>query len=86
MVDIYERTGERYHHIFDPRTGYPAQSGLMVSTIISASSMDADALSTILFIMGHEDGFKAIEELGNFEAIAVSLDKDVYITCLLYTS
>ncbi|MGI5851634.1 MAG: FAD:protein FMN transferase [Clostridiales bacterium] len=80
MVDIYERTGERYHHIFDPRTGYPAQSGLMVSTIISASSMDADALSTILFIMGHEDGFKAIEELGNFEAIAVSLDKDVYIT------
>lgn len=80
MVDVYERTGERYHHIFDPRTGYPAQSGLMVSTIISASSMDADALSTILFIMGHEEGFKTIEDLGNYEAIAVTLDKDVYIT------
>ncbi|HZJ57581.1 MAG TPA: FAD:protein FMN transferase [Clostridia bacterium] len=80
MADVYERTGERYHHIFDPKTGYPAQSGLMVSTIISSSSIDADALSTILFIMGYEDGFRTIGELGNFEAMAVTSDKDVYIT------
>ncbi len=80
IQEIYEKTGERYHHIFDPKTGYPADKGLMASTIISSSSIDADALSTILFIMGYEEGFKLIEKLDNVEAIAVTLDKEVYTT------
>lgn len=80
MVDIYEETGIRYHHIFNPKTGYPAESDLMTCSIIEDSSIDADTLSTILFIMGHEQGFKFIEGLEGVEAIAVTLEKDVYTT------
>ena len=80
IVEIYEKTGERYHHIFDPRIGSPARSGLMACSIITDSSIDADALSTIVFIMGYEEGFKAVQEMANVEAIAVTLDKDVYTT------
>lgn len=80
IEEVYEKTGERYHHIFDPKTGYPADKGLMASTIISSSSIDADALSTILFIMGYEEGFKLIEKLDNVEAIAVTANKEVYTT------
>lgn len=80
IEEVYEKTGERYHHIFDPKTGYPADKGLIASTIISSSSIDADALSTILFIMGYEEGFKLIEKLDNVEAIAVTANKEVYIT------
>lgn len=80
IVDVYEKTGERYHHIFDPRTGYPAQSGLIACTIITSSSIDADALSTILFIMGHEKGFEAVQNIANVEAIAITQHKEVYTT------
>lgn len=80
LEKVYEETRERYHHILDPKTGFPAQKGLMTCTIITNSSIDADALSTILFIMGREEGFQLMEELGNVEAIAVTLDKEIYTT------
>ncbi|MGL5314593.1 MAG: FAD:protein FMN transferase, partial [Peptostreptococcaceae bacterium] len=52
----YERAfmnnGEVYHHILNPVTGYPAKTDLKSITIISDSSLEGDALSTPLFIMG----------------------------------
>ena len=80
IEEVHEKTGERYHHIFDPRTGYPAQAGLIACTIITSSSIDADALSTILFVMGREEGLKLIEGLDNIEGIAVTTDKEIYTT------
>ncbi len=53
---VYERyfiqDGIRYHHIIDPRTGYPALSDCSSVSIITESSLQADALSTIFFILG----------------------------------
>lgn len=48
----FEKDGKRYHHIIDPSTGYPAESGVVSSTIVSADGTLADGLSTTLFILG----------------------------------
>lgn len=50
----FEKDGKRYHHIIDPATGYPADSGVVSSTIVSADGTLADGLSTTLFILGPE--------------------------------
>ncbi|MFZ5353866.1 MAG: FAD:protein FMN transferase [Bacillota bacterium] len=81
---IYERflekDGRRYHHILDTRTGFPADNNLSSVSIITDSSIDADALSTTTFIMGLEEGFRYIEALENVEAIFITKDKKVYLT------
>lgn len=80
----YERffiqNGKRYHHIFDSKTGYPSESGLISTTIISDNSIDGDALSTSTYIMGLTKGMKLVESIKGVEAIFITADKKVYIT------
>ena len=48
----FEENGVRYHHIFDPRTGRPAESEARSVTILAQDATAADALSTVFFILG----------------------------------
>ncbi|OWA34729.1 thiamine biosynthesis protein ApbE [Saccharibacillus sp. O16] len=81
---VYERyfmqDGVRYHHILDPRTGYPTQNGLMSITIVSDNATDADALSTAAFVMGLKDGMAYIERQKGVEAFFVMDDNQIYAT------
>lgn len=73
---FFIRDGIRYHHILNPKTGYPAQSGLLSVTIIDECSMLADALSTAVFVLGAKEGLKLIRKY-NSEAIFITESGDI---------
>ncbi|HHX18004.1 MAG TPA: FAD:protein FMN transferase [Clostridium sp.] len=75
-----EIDGKRYHHIFNPYTGYPAETNVMSTTVIGKSSIDADALATAIFVLGVDEGFEIMEKIHEFDGIIVTKDKYVYIT------
>lgn len=79
-VRYFKKEGIRYHHILDPRTGYPANSDLLSTTIITKSSIAADALSTATFILGLEQGKELLDQLEDTEAVFITKDKQIYIT------
>jgi len=79
-VRYFEKDNKKYHHILDPRTGYPAESSLISTTIVSKESIDADALSTAIFILGLEAGIKLIDSQEDMEAIFITKDKEIYVT------
>lgn len=80
---IYERgfevDGVRYHHLLNPKTGWPEQNELASVTILSESSMEGDALATAAFILGKEKGLELIESLPGIEAVFIERDRKV--TC-----
>lgn len=78
---FFMKDGQRFHHIIDPHTGYPAQSDLMSVTLVADSSFDADALDTAVFILGLEKGKELIRQYGGgIEAVFITTDKKIYLT------
>ena len=76
-----EKTGKVYHHIMDPKTGYPAESGLISVTIISRDGALADGLSTACYVMGKDASVSYWKKHKNeFDMILVSSDKSIYVT------
>ena len=61
-----EYDGVKYHHILDTKTGYPVDNGVQSVTIVSDSSLEGDALSTLCLILG-EDNIENLKEKYDFE-------------------
>ena len=77
----FEKNGKTYHHILDPETGYPAESGLKSVTIVSDDGTLADALSTSLFVMGKEKALNYWREHKNeFDTVLVEDNGNITIT------
>lgn len=80
----FEENGVRYHHILDPRTGYPAASGVVSATVICADGVRADALATACCVLGADASLELRARLADtaaFDLILVTEDGDVYYTC-----
>jgi thiamine biosynthesis lipoprotein len=79
----YERyvieDGVRYHHILDPKTGYPAKLTRSV-TVMAKDAITADGLSKGFFILGPEKGMALVEKLDDVEAVFVGSDNKVWIS------
>ena len=80
---IYERCFKQdeklYHHILNPKTGYPYDNGLISVTIISDQSVDGDALSTTCFALGLDEGLKFAEKKG-VQAVFITEDYELHYT------
>ena len=79
---IYQRyfkaDGKIYHHILDPNTGYPCENNLYSVTILTDSSLTADALSTTCFLLGYDRGMKLINQLDNVDAVFITNDNQIH--------
>ncbi len=72
----FKSNGRLYHHILNPSTGYPFETDLSSATVISASSMEGDVLSTILLSEGMQKAVKRADELKKNKIYVILIDDD----------
>lgn len=77
---VNEETGERFHHILDPRTGRPVRNELVSVTIVSDTALEGDILSTTAFIMGLERGYEFIYDAEGVEGLFITNNGVIYLT------
>ena len=77
----FEEGGKRYHHIMDPKTGYPALSDISSVTVTGSDGAFCDAMSTALFVMGIDKAVDLYKNRGDFDFVILDSDQDeVYIS------
>lgn len=74
----FEKDGNFYHHILDPKTGYPYDNDMIAVTIISDKSVDGDGLSTTCFALGLEKGMELINSLPDVHAVFITEDDELH--------
>jgi thiamine biosynthesis lipoprotein len=75
----FDENGVRYHHIIDPRTGYPA-SKVRSATIIGPTATQTDGLSKTAFVLGPEKALEILARIPDIDAVFVGPDGKVYYT------
>ncbi len=74
-----ESDGSRYHHIIDPATGIPADSGVRSVTVLTREGLLSDALSTACFVLGAGKGMELAQQYGA-EALFVTAEGEIVMT------
>lgn len=77
---FFEQDGRRYHHILDPKTGYPLDNELDSVTIISSDSLDGDIWTTLAYGLGAEKGCAALRQRDDVEAIFVTKRREIILS------
>lgn len=77
---FFESGGVRYHHILNTEDGFPVDNDLAAVTVISAESLDGDALSTTLFTLGQDEGMKLVQSLEGIDAVFVTRGGNVVLS------
>lgn len=79
---VYERffveNGQTYHHLLDPEDGAPLRNGLLAVSVVGPCSMDCDALSTVCFALGLEEGLALMEATDGYEALFITEDQALH--------
>lgn len=81
---VYERkytdptTGKTYHHILDPKTGRPSDTGLVSVTIVGKPSIDCDGFAKVQ-VLGLKEAWRVLTE-NHLEGILITSDRKVYVT------
>lgn len=63
--------GRARHHLIDPRTGRPADSGVLAASVVAGNVVRAETLAKIALILGPRDGLDLIEEAPDAEGLLV---------------
>jgi thiamine biosynthesis lipoprotein len=77
---FFEYGGVRYHHILDPRTGYPARGVMAVTLLGGRDGAWSDAMATAAFVIGYPDGLDWALSAGGADGVMVDTEGDVYTT------
>ncbi len=77
---FFEEDGKKYWHIIDPKTGSPADNGIISATIVGDNGLDCDALSTALFVMGTDKAIEFCKAHKEIDAVLVTKDMKIYAT------
>ena len=83
----FVQDGKRYHHILDPATGYPSESGLSSVTVVCPDAGEwkeyagllSDGLCTACFVLGEEKGMELLEQYG-MEGVFIDKERQVTVT------
>jgi thiamine biosynthesis lipoprotein len=75
----YVYQGKRYHHIIDPRTGWPATACRSV-TIWAGNAFTADAVDDAVFILGPKQGLALVDSLPDVGAVVVDAKNEVFVS------
>lgn len=77
---FFEKDGKRYIHIFDGRTGFPAENELAAVTVVCKTGLLGDSLSTTLFVMGLEEACAFWRNRRDFDMILLTNDRRIFYT------
>ncbi len=75
----FEQGATRYHHLFDPATGYPARLSQSV-TLVAANAALADALATAVFVLGPERGLALLEQFPGAEGVVIDAQGTAHVS------
>jgi len=69
--NFFEVNGKRYSHVFDPRSGYPVENGVVSASVIADTCGFADGLATALMVLGAEKGIALVDSLASVECLVI---------------